>query len=97
MSLVKSKNRRVDEDADAGAPDRSLMCRANGCPNRWSVQTGDVTACSYHAWEDPKEWPRITEQLLRFGPWKLETPAKQSPTVRDMLTRVKGHIGNLKL
>lgn len=67
--------------------EQSLMCRAHGCPLRWSVQTGDVTACSYHAWADPKHWPRITEDI-RNGVAKLQ-PTRETVTVADMKTRVK--------
>lgn len=91
MSYKKTaKAVEVEERADA-----ALMCRANGCRLRWTVQTGDVTACSYHAWADPKDWPRITEELRRNGPWLLRHEPGTSPTVRDMKTRVRGHIGNL--
>lgn len=71
----------------------SLMCKAHGCPKRWSVQTGEVTACSYHAWADTKDWPRITEQI-RMGLAGLpKTP--ESREVREMLSRVRGSIGNV--
>jgi hypothetical protein len=71
----------------------SLMCRATGCPLKWSVQTNDVTACSFHAWEDVKRWPIITDDILS-GRAALK-PRTESPTVRDMKTRLRGHIGNL--
>lgn len=50
--------------------DNSLMCRANGCPMKWSVQI-ESRLCSYHAWEEPNKWPSITDRLHNFGPWKL--------------------------
>lgn len=53
------------------APDDgfTLRCSAHGCPQRWSVDPGRL--CSYHAWEDPKNWPRITADLRSIGPWEL--------------------------
>jgi len=53
------------------APDdsRTLMCSAHGCPQRWSVDPGQL--CSYHAWAETKDWPRITEDLFSMGPWEL--------------------------
>lgn len=66
-----------------------LWCRADGCPLRWSVQTGDVTACSYHAWAEAHEWPRITEELLRSGPWSLRSTRGDTHTVADMKTRLR--------
>lgn len=90
MSLVKARKTRVEE-AESTAPDGALMCRAHGCPMRWSVMFGEVKACSYHAWSEPREWPAITEALLRSGAWPLQTRT-ESPTVRDMKTRVRaGH------
>ena len=90
MSLVKARNSRVDESESSG-PDASLMCRAHGCPMRWSVMFGDVKACSYHAWTEPREWPAITESLLRSGAWAVPV-GTESPTVRDMKSRVRpGH------
>jgi len=91
MSLVRSRFQR-DEDA---VDDRQLMCRANGCQNRWSVQTAEVTACSYHAFSDAKEWPHITDDIFR-GIAALPG-RKESPTVRDMKTRVRGSLGNFPL
>lgn len=41
-----------------------LMCAANGCPNRWSIDAGRGRLCSAHyAAEDmPHAWPQITQQ-----------------------------------
>jgi len=79
------KTRAKDEGVvDDGG---SLMCRAHGCPLKWSVQTGEVTACSYHAWSDPKEWPRITEQI-RMGLAVLKREG-ETVTVADMKTRLR--------
>lgn len=50
--------------ADEANVDRSLMCPAQGCQNRWSVDGERGRACSAHYWADPREWPRITQQLL---------------------------------
>jgi hypothetical protein len=85
MSLVKSREKRTEDAVD----DRGLMCRAHGCPMKWSVQTGEVTACSYHAWEDPKSWPQITDRLIRNGPWNRPRTG-DSATVKDMKTRLRG-------
>lgn len=85
MSYKKTaKAVEVEQQAE-----QSLMCRAHGCPLRWSVQTGDVTACSYHAWSDPKHWPRITDEIRR-GVARLQPP-RETVTVADMKTRVKPH------
>lgn len=73
--------------------EQSLMCRAHGCPLKWSVQTGEVTACSYHAWVDVGQWPRITEDL-RSGRAGLQR-AGESVTVADMKSRMRGSINNI--
>ena len=80
MSFAKPEKK----DANSGP---SLMCSAHGCPLRWSVKI-ESPLCSYHAWEDPVKWPYITDELRRIGIWKLET-GKESPTVRDMKTRLR--------
>jgi hypothetical protein len=53
--------RAVDEAVSGG----SLMCCAHGCPNRWTVDSGDRgihRLCSAHAWSDRDRWPSITNQ-----------------------------------
>lgn len=47
--------------ADQSADDRDLMCRATGCPNKWSVDMGSKL-CSAHAWAEPHQWPQITQE-----------------------------------
>lgn len=52
----------VDEVNGMAKADRALMCRAAGCPNRWSVNSeGRVMLCSAHAWSPAREWPQITQ------------------------------------
>lgn len=78
---------KPDSKPDSSGP--SLRCAAHGCPLHWTVSTHN--ACSYHAWEEVKHWPSITERLQRFGPW--ERPhGPESHTVSDMKTRMRhGH------
>ena len=38
------------------SPDQ--MCSASGCPNRWSVKSGNL--CSAHRWADRRDWDQIT-------------------------------------
>ena len=44
--------------------DRHMQCPATGCPNRWSVSGERGRACSAHYWSEPRDWPRITQQML---------------------------------
>lgn len=60
--LAKQRPEPQDEKAH-------LRCKAYGCPLPWTVSPSHL--CSYHAWEDPKNWPRITEELRRDGPYEL--------------------------
>lgn len=54
-----------DQTIASEKADRALMCRANGCPNRWSVETdGRFRLCSAHAWADQHRWPQITQEQL---------------------------------
>lgn len=87
MSLAATRRRREEEPE---REDTSLTCRARGCPMRWSVSVN--MACSYHAWAPTREWPSITERLQQHGPWRLQTPPGTTPTVRDMKSRLKGHL-----
>ena len=48
-----------------------LGCIAHGCPMKWSVDAGDGKLCSYHAFEKPENWPRITDKLRMEGAWVL--------------------------
>lgn len=58
LGIARSRDRRI---ADEAGGDRELMCSAQGCPNRWSVdQEGRHRLCSAHAWADAHDWPRIT-------------------------------------
>lgn len=45
--------------------ERALMCAAQGCPMRWSVDFGK-RLCSAHFRADanPHSWPRITQELI---------------------------------
>jgi hypothetical protein len=59
---------KFSETHDAVVADQAtkfdpLKCRADGCPNRWSVQKeGEQPLCSAHAWADPHMWPLITQE-----------------------------------
>lgn len=60
FGLARTRDQRVADQANAAD---GSMCGAHGCPNRWSVDSEVVRkACSAHAWADPREWPRITEE-----------------------------------
>ena len=54
--------------ADHISNDRELMCRADGCPNVWTVDSDDLgihRLCSAHAWvKDKKLWPIITQEQV---------------------------------
>ncbi len=57
-----STNPRDRRIADDVAIDRALLCCANDCPNRWSVDAGAGRCCSAHAWADHHLWPQITAE-----------------------------------
>lgn len=57
-------NRRDEAIVDDTKAERALQCTAAGCPNRWAVDAGSGKLCSAHAWRDPRDWPRITQQLV---------------------------------
>jgi hypothetical protein len=58
MTYLKSKAKY--EESKTPEHDNSF-CKAKGCPNPWSVDMGSKL-CSAHAWSQPHQWPRITEE-----------------------------------
>lgn len=59
--MSTTRDQRIAEDSFA---ERDLMCRAEGCPNRWAVDSSQGRCCSAHAWASVSQWPQITEQQL---------------------------------
>lgn len=57
----EARDQRIANDS---ATDKSLMCCAMRCPNRWSVDAGNGRCCSAHAWSDRHLWPQITQEQL---------------------------------
>lgn len=57
----EAADQRTAQDAMAG---RDLMCSAQNCPHKWSVDAGSGRLCSFHAWSEPHLWPRITQERL---------------------------------
>jgi hypothetical protein len=60
-AFERAVDQRVADESTSYDP---LMCRAKGCPNRWSVDSGDRGVnhlCSAHAWSDSRDWPQITQ------------------------------------
>lgn len=47
---------------EAEPEDNNSLCSAHGCPMEWTIETG-ARLCSYHAWDESREWPRITQGL----------------------------------
>lgn len=60
-SYREKRDQRIANEVDQ---DQSLMCRAMGCPNRWSVSADSGACCSWHAWSDTRLWPQITQEQL---------------------------------
>lgn len=64
MSYLESKNKYAAENVQKENEEYNrLLCTVNGCPMEWTVDAGK-RMCSFHAWADPKKWPRITDDLL---------------------------------
>ena len=79
---------RINEDADQ---DRKTMCQAHECPNRWSVAPQHL--CSAHAWSDPHEWPRITDEQYRLMAARQNAPKRDPgearPVSREEIQRAR--------
>ena len=55
------RDERIAEEATS-TDTRGLMCKADFCPNRWSVDGGLGKCCSAHAWAPAHCWPHITRE-----------------------------------
>jgi hypothetical protein len=74
-------DRRDKQTANESYEDRDLLCKAPGCPNRWSVSVGGGPGyCSAHAWAHPSRWSGITEQQQ----WNQTERARSQKPVEDM-------------
>ena len=51
---------KAEQQEDSYSP---LMCKAHGCPNRWSVDLGGGGLCSRHAWVDASKWGQVTQEM----------------------------------
>ena len=59
------------------------FCKAKGCPNRWAVDMGS-RLCSAHAWSQPHQWPRITEEQYQ-KPSPEPKPASRVYTLEEKM------------
>lgn len=88
MRRTAFDDRRDQEAADDHYIADRLMCRAEGCPNRWSVAEGMIGEgirglCSAHQWSDPMQWAAVTvEQQRRM---MARGPARSHYTGADTL------------
>lgn len=61
MSPPSRRDLRI---ADETPPERSLMCAATGCPNRWSIDRGNGKLCRWHDASPSHRWPAITQEQV---------------------------------
>ena len=59
------------------------LCQAHGCPNRWAVDKGS-RLCSAHAWAEPHQWPKITEEQFR-KPRPEQKPTPKPYTLEEKI------------
>lgn len=80
MSKYRSRvaDQRTAENVEA---DAALMCTANGCPHRWSVDFGTKLCSAHSSASDPLAWPEITQRLLDAeadAAFRGQAPRKQA-------------------
>jgi len=64
VSFDRVRERADKKVASVLDAEAHLMCAADNCPRRWSVQRGGERGlCSAHAWSDPQKWPQVTQDL----------------------------------
>ena len=76
----RSRDERIADEAHA---DRSLLCGAHGCPNRWSVDAGNGRLCSAHAWAGRHLWPQVTQEQQDAETERAWRNANRSPQPED--------------
>lgn len=82
MTYASARDKRT---ADTAFDGQDLMCRAHGCPNRWSVTTeAQRNLCSAHMWSEPHHWPRITEELQRAETDRIIERQRPKPEVAPL-------------
>lgn len=84
MSRMKFDDARDQRIATESGADLALMCRAPGCPNRWSVESAQGRCCSAHAWASEAQWPQITAQQQDAETqraWERQQPAQTERAV----------------
>lgn len=64
MKRYTFDERNDPREASSAIDDRSLMCQAKGCPNRWAVDFGEGRLCSAHSRSASHLWPQITQEQL---------------------------------
>lgn len=99
MKRTAFDERRDQRIADESTVDRHLMCAADHCPRRWSVQRGgEKGLCSAHAWADPNKWPQVTQDLHDIDLHRarnFEQPPVKTGTREEALAALKKlRIGN---
>lgn len=83
---AQSRQRRDQRAADELPPDHGLMCQAQGCPNRWSVDAGSGRLCSAHAWVGRHLWPQITQEQQDAETervYRAQFPAQRAAPIVD--------------
>lgn len=90
-------DKRDQYTADQTSVAQHLMCRARGCPNRWTVDVGNVCSAHFHA--STHNWPQVTqEQLDAEADRALAASAGRAevePLTRQQKTEVLNKLRNL--
>jgi hypothetical protein len=85
----ENRDRQIADEVNA---DRQTMCKAPGCPSRWSVDFGTGRLCSVHSRADRRDWDRVTQDIHQFlAAPKPPKPAEHRYTLaekRDILARL---------
>ncbi len=91
--MSKSRDQRIADETLQY--DEKLMCKAKGCPHRWSVNAGSGKLCSAHAWSDPQDWPRITREQsdAETDRAMYGSPARHKPPAAPLTLEQKRAIG----
>lgn len=63
-----------------------LMCRAHGCPNRWSVDIGGGL-CSRHAWVEPAKWGEVTRSMTSESAFGVKEAREAADRTRFEIVR----------
>lgn len=82
MSKYTKRDQEVADEVNDSA---RFRCKADGCPNQWSVSfDAGRGMCSAHAWAPSYLWPQITQEARDYLVERARRPTQQPPAAAEL-------------